>query len=296
MGRLRRMITVVSAACLLPLTATAAQAAPPANDEVAGAVALTLGGTVTQDTTQATTTAGDAALNAGCGAPATKASVWFSYTPDRDRRVVFDMRDSDYSGGVLIFEGSAAADKLVACGPGAVALAVEGGTTYFVMAISDTDVNGGTLVLSLRVAPPPPRVRLSLGAKGSASRAGAARIRGTYRCTGGESAVIFGSLVQRVGRLKIPADFGKEVACDGRQRNWSARLVSATGIYDRGPARATVAISGCGLLDCTERTVSRKVLLVRVAGPRGRRTAPTVDRVQRPRPGVDPTPRWGSAG
>src|SRR4249919_1053960 len=45
-----------------------ALAAAPANDEVGGAVALSLGDHVTLDTTEATTTADDTALNANCGA------------------------------------------------------------------------------------------------------------------------------------------------------------------------------------------------------------------------------------
>ncbi|HEX3929445.1 MAG TPA: hypothetical protein VHW64_01985, partial [Nocardioides sp.] len=66
---------------LVPLAAGPASAAPPGNDEVGGAIALNLGDRVTEDTTQATTNAGDDALNAACGAPVTEASVWYSYHP-----------------------------------------------------------------------------------------------------------------------------------------------------------------------------------------------------------------------
>ena len=133
-----------------------------------------------QDTSEATSTTQDEALNASCGAPATTASVWYTYSPDRDRMVVLDMTASDYSGGILVFAGTPTGDSLVTCGPGMVELRARAGKTYSIMVVSDTGVSGGRLVLSLENSPPPPRVHVSMARRGVAFRGGAARLNGTY--------------------------------------------------------------------------------------------------------------------
>ena len=155
------------------------------------------------------------------------------------------MTASSYSGGMLVFKGTPTADSLVACGQGAVALRARAGKTYNIMVISDTDVNGGTLVLTLKKPPPPPRVHVSVAGRGVAFRGGAARIHGTYFCKRGEFAGLSGHLFQRAGRLKIQADFGKGIRCNARRHHWSARLVSPVGTYARGHA-VKVQIAACG--------------------------------------------------
>ena len=129
---------------LLPFTATAAFAAAPPNDTAAGATPVSLGQTYTQDTTEATTDALDASLNAQCGAPFTNASVWFTYTDTTGAGFLADMTASDYSGGFMIAEGDPADGNLVACGPGQVATRGAAGTTYYVVAFSDTATNAAT--------------------------------------------------------------------------------------------------------------------------------------------------------
>jgi len=101
--RLTRSITVLLAAVLLmALQALPAIAAPPSNDTIGGATVVSLGFSQTLDTTEATTDADDAQLNATCGAPATDASVWYSFTATADGGVVVDVSQSDYSAGVLV--------------------------------------------------------------------------------------------------------------------------------------------------------------------------------------------------
>lgn len=117
MRTVRLGVTILAAAALVPLTASAASAAPPSNDHPPGAVALSLGDDVTEDTSQATTGTLDAKVNAFCGAPFTNASVWYTYSAGADGSVIFDMSASDYSGGFMIFVGGptpttcAAADR-----------------------------------------------------------------------------------------------------------------------------------------------------------------------------------------
>jgi hypothetical protein len=294
MRDLRPLVTAILVAGLLPLAAAApAGAAAPGNDEPEGAVALHRGDRVVQDTSEATTNAQDERLNSNCGAPATNASVWYKFSPTVDRRVLLDMTNSDYSGGALVFVGTPRARSLVACGPGVVALRARAGKTYNIMVISDTDVNGGRLVLSLRNAPPPPRVHVSVARRGVTLRGGAARIHGVYLCRHGEFAEVGGSLFQRAGRLKIQSRFGKGVRCDGRRHRWQARLVSRFATYAPGDALAQVRIFTCGTFECRRDRTRRHIHLVRAAGShRQRSVLPSNSRIERPRPLVERQMHW----
>ena len=104
MSILRSTLTAAAAALLLvPVLATSASAAPALNDTAAAATVVTaLPSSFSQDTTGATTDALDASLNAGCGAPFTNASVWFSYTDPDGGGVLADMSASSYSGGFIV--------------------------------------------------------------------------------------------------------------------------------------------------------------------------------------------------
>lgn len=295
---LRLISTAVPALLVLPLAAAPVQAAPPDNDEPAGAITVHVGDRVTQDTTEATTGAQDAMLNASCGAPQTNASVWYKFSTRRDRAVLLDMRESDYSGGFLVFRGAPTTDSLVTCGSTAVGVRAEAGTTYTVMVISDTAQVGGHLVLSVRRPPPPPRIRLRVAPRGLAYKGGAARVHGTYRCRNAQGdRGIFGKISQRVGRMKIPARFSDRVRCDGETHRWSARAVSPTGIYDRGPARVQLGAFACGMFRCVQRSVGPvRIRLVRASGrdhhQRGGRSTVTA----RPRPRVERMTHWGADG
>lgn len=290
--RARQLVAAIMAVGVLPLAAAPASAAPPGNDEPQGAVVLHLGDQVVQDTSEATTNTQDDALNAKCGAPATTASVWYTYSPDVDREVVLDVTASDYSGGMLVFAGTPTADSLVTCGPGTVALRAQAGETYTIMVVSDTEVNGGRLVLSLKSPPPPPRVHVSVARRGVAFRGGAARLHGTYFCAHGEFTELSGTLFQRAGRLKIQAEFGKEIRCNGVRHHWSARLVSPVGTYARGHALARIRISACGSFACRRDTTKRHIHLAWAAGShRQRLVQPTTTQTQRPRP-LEQQRRW----
>jgi len=291
----RFFLPAMLAAALVPLSSGPASAAPPGNDEPAGAVALHLGDRVEQDTTQATTNAGDDALNANCGAPATNASVWYTYSPSVRRNVVLDTTASSYSAGLMVFRGAPTADSLVACGPGAVGLRARAGRTYYVMAFSDTDVIGGDLVLTLQNAPTP-RVHVTLAKRGVAFHGGAAKLHGTYSCTHSESfAEVDAHLLQRAGRLKIQADSGTAIRCNGKRHHWSTRLVSPVGTYAQGHGVAKVRIISCGLLQCRQDRVKRHVHLVWGSKPHRQWMAhPTSARTEHLRPLVAWQRHWPS--
>ena len=294
----RILIAAMFGVALVPLAAGAASAAPPGNDEPAGALVLNVGDRVEQDTTEATTNAADDALNANCGAPATNASVWYQYTPSAKSKVVLDTTASSYSAGLMIFEGTPTADSLIACGPGAVGLRAQAGQTYYIMAFSDSEVDGGNLVLTLQNAPTP-HVHVSMAERGAAFHGGggAAQVHGTYSCTHGESfARVDVHLLQRAGRLKIQADSGTNIRCNGKRHRWSARLVSPVGTYARGPAVAKATIVACGVLECRQQKAKRHIHLAWAPSSHRQWLAqPSMARRERPRPLVSQQRHWPSS-
>lgn len=255
MRSVRVTVAALAAVALVPLTATAALAAPPNNDHPGGAIPLKLGQTVKQDTTQATTGSLDAKLNEWCGAPYTNASVWYSYTPSEDGGFVLDMTKSDYSGGFLVFQNVPRGRTLVGCGPQSIGVPAKAGHTYLIMVVSDTQTKGGNLVLSLDSAPPAPTVTFGLDKTGQVLKGGKAQVTGTYTCTNADYVEGFGKLVQIWKRLKITGYFDSfpyPPACDGSSQPWSTVVRSANGLFAAGSAKATYKAFACGLIECTK--------------------------------------------
>lgn len=244
-------------------------AAAPANDEVAGAVAVSLGDHVTQDTTGATTTPADADLNANCGAPVTDASVWYSYTAAADGGVILDMSASDYSGGFLVFEGTPTADSLVTCGQFTVGLGATAGTTYNIMVIDDqldgNTANGGNLVLDVNAAPPPPSVDVTVDPRAKVDRSGTAWITGHYSCTDADFVELDGQLTQTVGRFKVNGFgfFFDEGTCDGTSRAFSMPITADNGKFAGGKAASITFTFACGAFDCADGYTEQEVQLTK---------------------------------
>ena len=258
-------ISVVAAAALVPLTAAAAlAAAPPANDTPDGAIAVTLGQTIHEDTTKATTDSQDAALNQVCGAPFTNASVWFTYTAAADGVVVVDLSQSDYEGGLMIFEGAPTTGSFLGCGPISLGFGTTADTTYTIMAFSDNETIGGNLVMSLDKAPPRPKITVTVDDAGLAFKDGTAQLTGTYTCKNAQFLDLQGQLTQIWKRVKISGFFFKEYAgstCDGRLHNWRRTVVSDNGLFAAGKATVDMFNFACGPIDCREVDSSAKVTL-----------------------------------
>ncbi|RKT76992.1 hypothetical protein DFJ68_0399 [Terracoccus luteus] len=268
MGVRRLLVAVATAALLVPATAAVAAAAP-ANDTAGGARALAaLPKTVTQNTTTATTDALDAELNAQCGAPATNGSVWFRVVDKTGAGLLVDTTASDYSAGIMIVAGDPSdGGQLVACGPGLSATRGEPGTTYWVMAFSDTpSVTGGTLKATFSEAPPAPTAALTVNRNAVATRDGSLRLKGTYSCTNadGYQSDIEGLVQQRAGRLKINGFFFvNPIVCDGKTRKWNALATSDNGYFDAGKATTASIIFACGALECAAEPVERTLVVTR---------------------------------
>lgn len=206
--------------------------------------------TITQDTSEATTDALDAALNAQCGAPFTNASVWFTYTdPTGDGIMAQLTTDTSYSGGFLITRGDpTVGGQLVACGQGGAGVSGAPGDVYYIMAISDTAQNGGQLGVAFSV-PAFPKASITVDPKGTAYKDGSAVITGTYTCSDAidMQSWVHVSLSQRVGRVKI---FGNSVysplQCNGLPHPWKALVTADNGLFSGGKAASVSATIACG--------------------------------------------------
>jgi hypothetical protein len=230
-------------------------AAPPSNDLFTGATPVTsLPFTDSLDTTEATTDADDAEANAECGAPATDASVWYQLTATADELLVVDVSGSDYSAGVIVVTGVPGAFTLVTCGPLAVAFATTTGETYSILAFDDQEDgggNGGTLNITIDLAPPPPTVDVTVDPVGQFTSSGSAIISGTVTCEGdAEFTSLEVELRQRVGRLIITGFGATDFACDGTTQPWSLEVFGQNGIFKGGRSVALTFAIACGAIDC----------------------------------------------
>jgi hypothetical protein len=99
--------------------------------------------------------------------------------------------------------------------------------------------SGGTLVLSVRQAPPPLQMTVSIDPGGSVDRAGVATIHGTVSCSRQATVDLFGTLRQQVGKRVTVASTAASLPCLGATP-WSVQVVGETGTYRRGDATAVV--------------------------------------------------------
>lgn len=263
---MRPRIAAPLAVALVVLGAAPASAAPPANDTYPGRVAISsVPFTTTQDTTEATTDADDAELNASCGAPATDASVWFEFTAATDTTLVADVSASDYSAGVFVAVGSPGSFEIRACAPGAVAWSATAGETYAVLVIDDQfdgGGNGGTMQLTVDEAPPTPEIDVTVNPTGQFTRTGSAVISGQVTCAGeADFAFLEAELRQQVGRFIISGFGGTELICDGVTRSWTMGIQASNGVFKGGRAASVTFAVACGAFDCGFDFEERVVLL-----------------------------------
>ena len=293
---MRRSIAI-AVAMLFVLVPVASAAAP--NDTVAGAVTVfdRLDRDPGHDVGRAPTDPLETALNDACGAPVVEHGVWFTID-GTDGFVSFDVNDSDYAAGIMLFEGAPTTNSLFDCGPGRIVDFLASGVTYNVLVFGDGEgpTTAGTMILHVGEAAPPPDVTLTVDPKGSVDKQGAALITGTASCTSIDGSGIlldvFGQVRQRVGRVFITGFFDTflDLPCDGATIHWEAFVVAdENGLFAGGKA-ATVAIAtGCTDF-CSDAFVEATVQLPQgpevafVAGaPVGARR--TLARRRRPRSG-----------
>lgn len=263
-----------------------ALAAAPANDDIDNPTVVDVlpYADGPNDTTEATTGATDPS---GCITDTPdRSTVWYEFTPVSNERYVADTIGSDYdttlylgtpngSGGIDVIDCNDDSIGLQS----AVAWDAVGGTTYLIVVgtccgggVVGEAGGGGSLVFHVDLAPPPPTIDLTVDARGSATKSGAAVISGTIACTGLNEITVedtTGGMIsvvasQRLGRVVIRGDgSGFEGPCVSTPTAWSVEVVSANGKFGGGSAQVDVFATGCGPIDCTEVSVSRTVRLTR---------------------------------
>jgi hypothetical protein len=243
-------------------------ASVPSNDVFSGATVVSVPFSEVLNTTEATTDADDAQLNASCGAPATDASVWYVLTPVADGPVVIDVSQSDYSAGVLVGVGSQGNLFTVACGPGTVSFFATALTTYYVLAIDDQldgTGNGGSLNISFSGPVATTLDTLTVDHFGKVdAQTGIATISGTYACSHGGSLSTSVDARQNVGRLITIFGSGSFFAsgtCDGASHAWAADVIPQSGKFAGGKSTTVTFAVACGALNCAFGYVERTVLL-----------------------------------
>ena len=254
MKRIALLTTLVMAFSLA--FAAPVLAAPPGNDLFAGATVVTppLPFNESLDTTEATTDADDAEANAECDAPATDASVWYQFTSTADEFLIVDVSGSNYTAGVIVVTGVPGAFTLVTCGPDAVAFPTTTAETYSILAFDDQEDgsgNGGTLNITIDLAPPPPTVDVTVDPVGQFTSSGSAIISGTVTCAGeADFTSLEVELRQTVGRFTITGFGFTEFACDGSTQSWSLEVLAQNGIFKGGRSVALTFAIACGAIDC----------------------------------------------
>jgi hypothetical protein len=266
--------------------AGSALAAAPGNDDIGSPTAVTVlpYADGPNDTTEATTGATDPT---GCIADTPdRSTVWYEFTPVSNERYFADTFGSDYDTTLYVgtANGSGGLD-VIDCNDDAVDLQsavvwdAVGGTTYLVMVgtccgggVVGEAGGGGSLTFHLDLAPPAPTVDLTIDARGSFTKAGAAIIRGTIACTnvsGITTEDTTGGMIQvevsqRVGRKIIRGSgSGFEGPCTETPTAWSIEVPGETGRFAGGSVQVDAFASACGPVECTDAFASRTVHLKR---------------------------------
>lgn len=267
---MKRMTICLLVAMAFATIATPAQAAAPTNDLLVGTTPIAATPfSETIDTTEATTDADDVAVNTDCGAPATDASVWYTFTAAADAPLLVDVGASNYSAGVIVATGGPGTWSLQNCGPGSTPFDATSGVTYTILAFDDQfdgTGNGGSLSITVDERPPPPVVELTVNPTGSVNaKTGVATVRGTITCTGSADFLgVDGSVRQTVGRFTISGYFYLEdsPACDGEAHAWSATVYPENGKFAGGKAKVEAFAYACWF-ECGDASVTTTIRLRR---------------------------------
>jgi len=270
--RLRTILLsgLVSSILILPGSSALAKPPGPANDVISGAISITsVPFNTTEDTTQATTDAQDAQVNSSCGAPHTDASVWFQFVAPADEALIVDVSQSNYSAGIIVATGTPGSLTTESCAPGSTVFQAANGTTYYILAFddqSDGSGNGGSLVMRVDLAPPPPTVTVTVDPVGHLDRQGDAIVTGTEVCTAQDLQFseldVFAS--QKVGRVATiqGSGFG-DLVCDGATHAWSVVVFPQSGKFAGGKAQVQADGFACNITSCTDSFISQVVQLRR---------------------------------
>jgi hypothetical protein len=206
---------------------------PPANDDVADAIAISALDFTDRRNTRGATTAPDDP--GGCFGGT---NVWYAFTPSEEVVVRLSTAGSSYDAGLDVFvSADGGLSDTGFCALGQLDFVASASTTYYVMVSSPTF--GGDLVFSAQDLGAPLRITLLLNATGSFDpKTGAATIGGTVGCNvPGLVSHLDGTLEQRKGRVRIRADFSAGgFECTPPKTAWRATATSPNGLFAGGSA------------------------------------------------------------
>jgi hypothetical protein len=264
---IRRRLGAIIGALTITLTLVGpVAAAAPSNDDIGAPTAIALPSTTSQSTVEGTAGSTDPS-DCGAGGP----TVWFSYLATTDGALQLQTFGSDYdtvlvlgisddAGGIIVLACNDDAGGLQS----AVRFAADAGATYLVMVGSFGGGDGGSLVLNLEVAPPPPFIDLTIDPAATFTPAGTATVRGTIACTADlqlfDLTVV---LEQRVGRVVISGfGFAEGATCGPTPTPWTLLVSGDNGKFLGGRATARGFAFGCDF-ECTEASAAAEVRLRR---------------------------------
>jgi len=119
------------------------------------------------------------------------------------------------------------------------------------MAGSYFSASGGSLTLTLRQAPPPPEVGLSIDRSGFVDNNGVATIGGTLTCNQPMFVNLYGSLTQTFARrFTIQGSGANGVSCTPPSVPWKLTVSASSNRFSPGPAQANVNATGCTSVSC----------------------------------------------
>ena len=240
-----------------------ALAAPPANDDRGNAkVVGPLPYQDSIDTSEATPQVSDPDCVSGPDNP----TVWYSFTPGEDGRYGASTFGSDYDTTLFVGTPDNGGFNVIDCSDDTVGLSssvvwqAQAGTEYLIMVGACCGSPGGQLEFVLRRNPPVPAIQVSIAARGSINRFGAAIIRGQTRCNNaaGAQGFIEVSVRQTAGRFFIRGEGGAGLRCN---RSWRVRAQGNIGVFKPGKVRVRATAFVCGAFACGDDQASRTVRL-----------------------------------
>ncbi|MEJ7584703.1 MAG: hypothetical protein WKF43_11605 [Acidimicrobiales bacterium] len=228
---------------IVAVTAAPAAAAPPVNDTLDGAIAInSIPFTFSQSTVEAAQNDDfETGLNELCGAPVVEHGVWFTGTAATTGFINVDVTASDYSAGIMAFEGTPSPEGLLACGPGQLG-PLPAGPDLKLLVFGDglTTETSGNLVLQVSEAPPPLELGVTIDPVGKVvPKTGVVTITGTVTCS--SPAFVFQDVLvqQRAGRVILSGLGFVDLPCVGTTP-WSGSLTADNGIFKAGKAHVDV--------------------------------------------------------
>jgi hypothetical protein len=261
-------VSLIAMALLVP-TETAA-AAPPSNDTIEGAIAVSVGTRTQLDTTKATSDAVDAELGpriedqcirydpddqTGHVPYATYSSVWYSFVSRRNADIMLDVSGSNYASGaqLVVLSGQPGAFAIVACpNTDQVGFEARAGEKYYFLAYDRDAARGGTFSLAVARIPRP---QLSFKVRRITMNADFTVASGSYRCVGAIYMLLAGEAretkpSQATGGIFLEMDVPGGLKCNGTRQRWQGAIAPESGTFVQGRGVTIVRGLACTIVRC----------------------------------------------